>query len=155
MGDTITVTVEQKSSSLWNSRKGPQANTEITAPSATRVELQNSNCGVEVHEMQRSSTIKSSNGAIAVKDLSGKFEVDTSNGMVTVERAVGTFQIKTSNGEIQFDGELVAGGDNHFKSSNGSVDMKLQGTLSMELDTSTSNGSITTESPILTTSTAD
>ena len=100
-------------------------------------------------------TIKSSNGAIAVKDLSGKFEVDTSNGMVTVERAVGTFQIKTSNGEIQFDGELVAGGDNHFKSSNGSVDMKLQGTLSMELDTSTSNGSITTESPILTTSTAD
>ncbi len=105
--------------------------------------------------MQRSSTIKSSNRAIAVEDLSGEFEVESSNGMVTVERAVVTFLIKTSNGEIKFDGELVTGGDNHFKSSNGSVNVKLQGTPRVELDASTSNSSIATELPILTTSTAD
>jgi hypothetical protein len=83
-GDTITVTVEQKSSSFWNFNRGPQANIEITAPSATRVELQNSNSGIEVHGMQRSGTIKSSNGAIAVEDVSGQFEIETSNGEVTV-----------------------------------------------------------------------
>ena len=39
--------------------------------------------------------------------------------------------------------------------SNGSVDIKLQGTPSVELDASTGNGSITTKLPILTTSPGD
>ena len=42
-----------------------------------------------------------------------------------------------------------------MRSSNGNMDVKLQGTPSMELDASTSDGSITTELPILTTSTGD
>ena len=153
-GGTITVTVEQKSS-FWNFNRGPQANIEITAPAATRVELRNSNGSVEVHGMQRSGNIRSSNGAITVEDVSGEFEIETSKGEVTAVRAVGTFQIKTSNGEIEFDGELVAGGDNLMRSSNGSVDVKLQETPSVELDASTSNGSRTTELPILTSSTGD
>jgi len=79
-GDTITVTVEQKNSSFWNFNRGPKADIEITAPSATRVELRNSNGDVEVHGMQRSGTIRSSNGGIAVEDVSGEFEIETSNG---------------------------------------------------------------------------
>jgi len=105
--------------------------------------------------MHRSGTVHSSNGNIVLADVVGDFDVSKSNGGVTVSHATGTFDIETSNGPIEFDGEIVPGGDNRMKTNNGSVEIVLQGTPSVELDASTSNGSVPSKLPILTVSTGD
>ena len=105
--------------------------------------------------MHRSGTVHPSNGKVVLADVVGDFDVSTSNGGGTISHATGTFDIETSNGRIEFDGEIVSGGDNRMKTSNGSVEIVLQGTPSVELDASTSNGSVTTKLPILTVSAGD
>ena len=102
--------------------------------------------------MHQSGTVRTSNGKIVVEDVVGDFDISTSNVGVVIALAKGSFDVETSNGRIEFDGELVPGGDNRMATSNGSVEIKLQGTPSVKLDASTGNGSVTTKLPIRTTS---
>ena len=154
-GDTISVESKEKRRSIFNFGESPGADIEITAPSNTMVELRTSNGSVEVYGMHRSGTARTSNGKIVMEDVIGDFDVSTSNGAVTIGLASGTFDVETSNGRIKFDGELSPGGDNRMTSSNGSIEIKLQGTPSVKLDASTRNSSVTTRLPILTTSPGD
>ena len=154
-GDTVSVdakTVERRSG-IFNFGDSPGADIEITAPSNTRVELRTSNGSVEVHGMHRSGSLRTSNGSIRMEDVTGDFDISTSNGEVTIARATGTFDVQTSNGRIEFDGELVPGGNNRMATSNGSLGITLRGTPSVRIDASTVNGSVTTRLPILTSST--
>lgn len=153
-GDTIVVELEVQRRGFFFGQ-GPGADIEITAPSNTLVELRTSNGTVELYGMHRSGTLRTSNGKIVMEDVSGDFDVHTSNGSVTIAQATGTFDVETSNGRIVFNGEMVSGGNNRMKTSNGSVEVTLQGTPSVELDASTSNGSIITRLPILTTFSGD
>jgi len=154
-GDIITIEVIEKSRGIFNIVDSPGADIEITAPSSTMVELRTSNGAVEVFGMRRSGNIHTSNGKVVMQDVAGNFEISTSNGSVKITLASGTFDVETSNGRIDFDGDLVSGGDNRMRASNGSVDIKLRGTPSVKLDASTSNGSVDTRLPILTTSPGD
>ena len=154
-GDTVSVEANaiEKGFGIFNLGDSPGADIEITAPSATRIELRTSNGSVEVQGMQRSGSLRTSNGSIRVEDVKGDFDISTSNGAVTIARAVGSFDVETSNGRIEFDGELVRGGSNRMETSNGSVRVNLTGTPSVKIDASTVNGTVTTRLPILTTST--
>ena len=105
--------------------------------------------------MHVSGAVRTSNGKIVIEDVIGEFDISTSNGAVTIVRASGTFDIETSNGRIEFDGELASDDNNRMTTSNGSVEIMLQGTPSVKLDASTGNGSVTTRLPILTTSPGD
>jgi DUF4097 and DUF4098 domain-containing protein YvlB len=154
-GDSISVVARDTRSGGFHIGQSPGADIEITAPSDTNVQLRTSNGRVEVIGMHRSGTVHSSNGKIVLEDVIGDFDVSTSNGGVTVRHAIGTFDVETSNGRIEFDGEIVPGGDNRMRTSNGSVEVTLQGTPSVELDASTSNGSVSSDLPILTVSTGD
>jgi DUF4097 and DUF4098 domain-containing protein YvlB len=154
-GNTISVEATVKRRGFFNFGESPGAEIEVTAPPNTRVELRTSNGRVEVHGMHQSGTVRTSNGAIVVEDVTGDFDISTSNGGVSIARARGTFDVETSNGRIEFDGELASGGDNRMTTSNGSVEIRLQGTPSVQLDASSSNGSVTTRLPILTKSPGD
>ncbi len=156
-GDTISVEAKEKRKSfgIFNFGESPGAHIEITAPSNTRVELRTNNGRVEVYGMHVSGAVRTSNGKIVIEDVIGEFDISTSNGAVTIVRASGTFDIETSNGRIEFDGELASDDNNRMTTSNGSVEIMLQGTPSVKLDASTGNGSVTTRLPILTTSPGD
>ena len=99
--------------------------------------------------------MRTSNGKIVLDKISGDFNIVTSNGGVAITQASGSFNVETKNGRIKFEGKLASGGSNKMTTSNGSVEIKLQGTPSVKLDASTSNGSINTEYPILTSSPGD
>ncbi len=148
-GDTITVTARVEDQSIFNFGDSPGADIEVTAPPNTRVELRTSNGSVYVYGMTRSGTVSSSNGKIVMQDTSGEFEVTTSNGSVEIARASGTFAVRTTNGRIKFDGEIVPGGKNRMTTSNGSVDIRLDGSPSVVVDASTQNGSVSTDLPVL------
>ena len=154
-GNTIRIDAKEQGLGIFNFGGSPGADIDITAPSDTRVELRTSNGRVEVHGMQQSGTVRTSNGKIVMEDVTGDFDISTSNGAVTISLASGTFDAKTTNGRIEFDGELAAGGTNRMATVNGSVEITLQGTPSVQLDASTVNGSVTTRIPILTTSPGD
>lgn len=156
-GDTINVTAKTDGGGIFNFGQSAAADIEITTPANTSIELQTGNGSVEVHGIQQSgalgkSTVRTSNGKIVLEKVSGDFDIETSNGGVSITGAIGSFNVQTSNGAITFDGELASGGSNTMRTSNGNLEIKLQGTPSLELDGSTSNGSISTEHPILTSS---
>ena len=154
-GQTISVVAREKDHGLFDFGVSSGADIEITAPSDTRVELQTSNGEVEVYGMHRSGAVRTSNGEITVEDVAGKFDISTTNGSVTIGLASGTFDVGTVNGRIKFDGELAPGGDNRMTTVNGSVQIKLHGTPSVELDAASVNGSVTSGFPILVTSSGD
>ena len=146
-GDTVTIDAKSKRSGIFNFGDSPEADIVITAPSNTRVELRTGNGAIEVNGMRQSGTARTSNGGVTLTNVTGEFDVSTSNGAVDITQSKGTFDIKTSNGKIEFDGEIT-GGSNRMTTSNGSIDVKLQGTPSIKLDASTSNGSVVSSIPI-------
>ena len=154
-GNTIRVEADEKDSGIFNFGESPGADIEITAPSNTRVELRTINGSVEVYGMHQSGTVRTTNGSILMDDVTGKFNVSTTSGTVAIRQASGTFDVKNINGRIEFDGEVGPGGNNRMTTVNGSVEIKLQGTPSVEIDASTRNGFVTTRLPILTTSPGD
>jgi DUF4097 and DUF4098 domain-containing protein YvlB len=154
-GDVITVTAETSSGGLFNFGESGGVDIEITTPPNTSINIKNSNGTISVVGIKQSGSVRTSNGKVVMEGVYGDFDISTSNGSVTITQAAGSFNIKTSNGRITFDGELISGGDNKMTTSNGSVEIKLQGTPSLEFDGSTSNGSVSTEYPILTSYTED
>ncbi len=173
-GDTVTVKAKKKGGfRLFSFGQGPAADIEVSAPPATMVEVRTSNGSSELRGIQESGSLYTSNGKVVMENVSGDFDIRTSNGSVTltavegnltvessngaivVRDGKGTFDIKTSNGRIEFSGELTPGGDNTMRTSNGSVTVSLLGEASVELDASSSNGSVTSKLPILTTGTLD
>ena len=149
--DSITITAEanEEPFKLFNFGGSPGADIEITAPAATRIELQTSNGGVEVHGITGSGTVQTSHGAVSMNGVIGDFVVFTSHGAVKIADAKGTFEIETSYGRIEFDGELAAGGHNRMETSNGGVEVKLRGVPSVKIDASTRNGTVETGLPIV------
>ncbi len=155
VGDLISLRAKIDNGGIFSFGESPGANIEITTPSNTAVELRSSNGSVEVYGIQQSGTLRTSNGKIVLDNVFGDFDIVTSNGGVSITRAIGSFNVKTTNGRIDFDGELLPGGDNKMTTSNGRVEITLQGTPSIKLDGSTSNGSIDTDHPILVSSPGD
>jgi hypothetical protein len=132
-GDTVRV--EARVSSVWGWGFGTDAGAEITVtlPADANVDLRTSNGGIEVVDIQNSGKLRTSNGRISLENVKGEFEVSTSNG------------------DIDFRGEMTAGGMNRLTTSNGSMEVTLLGEPSVKLDATTSNGEIICRLPIVAT----
>jgi Putative adhesin len=130
-----TVRVEARVSSGWGWGFGTDAGAEITVtlPADANVDLHTSNGSIEVVDIQNSGKLRTSNGRISLENVKGEFEVSTSNG------------------DIDFRGEMTAGGMNQLTTSNGSVEVTLLGEPSVKLDATTSNGEIICRLPIVAT----
>lgn len=140
-GNSVQVSASQNRSTTG---RGPTANMTITAPASAILVLRTSNGSMEVRNFDAGGTLRTSNGRITVDGMSGDLEAITSNGAIEVTGHSGSVELETSNGPVRFDGELVAGSQNGMKTSNGSVTVALQGEPSLRLDTSTSNGAVST-----------
>ncbi len=135
-GDTVRV--EARVSSGWGWGFGtdaPGAEITVTVPADTNVDLRTSNGGIEVVDIQNSGKLWTANGRISLENVKGEFEVNTSNG------------------DIDFRGEMTAGGMNRLTTSNGRVEVTLLGEPSVKLDATTSNGEIICKLPIVATET--
>jgi hypothetical protein len=155
VGDVITIISEADNGGFLNFGPSPGADIEITTPANTEIEILIKNGPVEVYGIQRDGSVRTFNGPVVLDDVSGNFNIVTSNRAVTITQATGSFNVETGTGRITFDGELTSGGDNKMTTSNGSVEIKLQGTPSVKFDGSISDGSISTEFPTLTSSLGD
>jgi hypothetical protein len=171
-GDTITADIDIENA-WWFFGGSPSVDLIITAPPETNLELFSSNGSIEISGMEGVGNFETSNGRIALENVKGDYEAKTSNGRIEVDTMEGNallrtsngklelrdvkgeFDVQTSNGSIRFLGELIAGGNNRLVTSNGDVDVELQGTPNVSLDAETSNGKVTSELPITATSTGD
>ncbi|EAZ79674.1 DUF4097 family beta strand repeat-containing protein [Algoriphagus machipongonensis] len=120
-GNTISVKVKKKSSSIW--RRGNNLNLSFKVQVPTDI----------------SSDFQSSGGSISMSGLAGDQRIATSGGSIRIENASGTVVSKSSGGSFSlndFDGEV------DIQTSGGSV--KIDG-LEGELKINTSGGSVTLE----------
>ncbi len=148
-GSGINVSANRKGSTTGRS---PSVSVEITAPSSSVLVLRTSNGAIEVRGIETGGTLRTSNGRVTVVGGNGNLRADTSNGTIDVSDFTGSVELETSNGAVRFAGELVAGSENEMTSSNGSVNVNLDDDPSVKLDASTSNGSVSSDFPIVVTS---
>jgi DUF4097 and DUF4098 domain-containing protein YvlB len=160
-GDTIKV--DAKTQDAWWHRERSRVELTITAPTRSRMTLETTNGAIEVRSIDGSGRFETSNGMIVLSNVTGDFDGSTSNGSIEVNglegsvtlfssngraelRGVeGEVHIESSNGGVSFRGEMSAGGTNWLVTSNGDVNVELLGVPSVDLDASTSNGSVTSE----------
>ncbi len=154
-GDSIVVETNEQGGSILGFGRNPSVEIEVTTPADSWIDLELSNGDMRVEGMHRSGVIEGVNGKVVLVNVVGEFEVSTVNGSVTISEAIGEFSVRTINGRIEFDGDLRPGGDNRMTTGNGQIRLNLRGQASLTLDASTSNGTVTTSLPILTTSSGD
>lgn len=118
------------------------------------LEARTSNSGVELTDVEGPVVLQTSNGGIRVRDVRGALEAVTSNGAINASlREVEPgkpLRLQTSNGsvELALDGlrnnELVA------TTSNASITVRLPAGVSAQVKAQTSNASITTDFDVTT-----
>jgi uncharacterized lipoprotein NlpE involved in copper resistance len=139
--DTIRITAKRVGAwKLGNS----EASVHLTVPPASQLELTTSNGSLTSHEITGTHKVRTSNGAINVTGGEGELTAETSNGDITLNARSAVVNARTSNGKINFKGSL-ASGDHLFQSSNGKIEITLPNDAAFVIDTSTSNGSVTTD----------
>ncbi len=161
--------IELKRRSSFEARIGQRgAHMEVQVPAGSTVEVDASNGPVrvvgsfEVGRVKASNgpvevtggrgalTIEGSNGSIAVDRHEGPLSVRGSNGPLRIEgQRGGAVQLATSNGLIRYSGAIDAGTDNSMESSNGPIEVVVDGTASFALDATTSNSGITSRFAVL------
>ena len=68
---------------------------------------------------------------------------------VTIQESAELITAVPDNGSVQYGVEFESAGVNRFKTSNGSVKVRLRGELSLKLEASTSNGSAQCSQPLV------
>ncbi len=110
--------------------------------------LETANGAIDLRDLVGVVSADTANGAIDVDSFSGVLNLHTSNGEIDMEDVQATVDAYTSNGRIQFSGELV--GDTHrFRTSNGTIEVRVPATSSITFVASTNMGSIRTSLPLI------
>ena len=123
-------------------------------PARATIIARTSNGAIVVDGISGNGELDSSNGSISVNDVEGEYISSTSNGSVNMSNISGQFEAHSSNGNIVFSGSFDAHSDNRFTISSGSITVEFQDDPNIEIDAQTSNGTVETELPILTTATS-
>ena len=96
--------------------------------------------------------VQTVNGSIHVNGVNGKHEFDTTNGKIELTRCAGSVEASTTNGGISAELLQVAKGQPlEFETTNGRIKLTLPSNLAVDLDASTTNGSIESDLPVATT----
>jgi DUF4097 and DUF4098 domain-containing protein YvlB len=126
--------------------------------------------GLEIH-MPRSAkiSVQSSDGAVSARNLEGEMDFTSGDGRLDLEDVDGSLRLHTSDGEARVtgrfdllnartsDGRLEVEARQgsqlreawEIRSSDGSVNLKVPGDLAADVELHTSDGSITTNIPIV------
>ncbi len=109
-------------------------------------EISTSNGGIRVEDVEGRTRLQTSNGSVKTLRVRGDVDVHTSNGAVEAEEISGSLEAATSNGAIR--ARLAGYGQPvHLKTSNGGVELNLDGRNAGDVRATTSNGAITLRMP--------
>ncbi len=147
-GNTVTV-VAKRVGAGFHFGRSPGAKIQLVVPAHAVIKAHTSNGPITITGVIGSGDLDTSNGKITITDVDGNFDSSTSNGSVEMSNVSGQYNAESSNGKIRFSGSFTAGSDNRFKTSNGSIDVMFQGDPNVELDASTSNGTVESGRSIL------
>lgn len=110
--------------------------------------LRTTNGGIRVARLKGNVEAQTTNGAIEAQDLHGNANLRTTNGPVRADATGGSFEAVTSNGRIEVRlNDPQSSGPVHLRSSNGHIELTLDGTELPDVHASTSNSSILLRMP--------
>jgi len=105
--------------------------------------LRTSNGGIRAVRMKGNLEAQTSNGNIDTEDCRGNASLHTSNGSVRADAAGGSFEANTSNGRIVARlSDLDSSSPVRVRSSNGHIELSLEGKQLPEVRAATSNSFI-------------
>jgi DUF4097 and DUF4098 domain-containing protein YvlB len=93
------------------------------------------------------------NGTVTASNVNGVLRFSTTNGRINVERCAGELEASTTNGGIAAELlTVVPGRPVRLSTTNGRITVALPRTIAARVDAGTSNGSINSDIPVLTSS---
>jgi DUF4097 and DUF4098 domain-containing protein YvlB len=105
--------------------------------------LHTSNGGIRISRVRGEVEARTSNGTIEAQDVDGNVNLHTSNGGIRADASHGSFEATTSNGSINARlSDSAASWPVRAESSNGHIELTLEGKQLPEVRASTSNSSI-------------
>lgn len=148
---------------------GRSADVDVILPPEASLTLTSSNGWIEATNVKGTVHARTSNGQIVTR-AGHDLDLETSNGTITMSQPAGTLtahtsnaaidilnadsvvaDVESSNGPLSFSGSLRAG-DQSFRTSNGSLDLRLPPGQGFSLAAHTTNGAVRTDFPGLTVS---
>ncbi|MDH5482050.1 MAG: DUF4097 family beta strand repeat-containing protein [Candidatus Bathyarchaeota archaeon] len=144
-GNVVTVTCRMKAG-LWKWTSyifgaGPRANILVSVPAEADLDLENRAGRLKVAGVKGTLTAESSAGAVNMLDCEGTVEARTKAGSIDLENVSGTITARSSAGSIRFAG-ILSKSESGFKTSLGSIDLKLLSEPDLTVQASTNLGSI-------------
>ncbi len=110
--------------------------------------LHTSNGSVKVTALNGSLDASTSNGRLELQDINGGMILKTSNGGISATNVKGSFEASTSNGAIRARlSQVPAATPVRASSSNGAIELTLDGYSNNDVRVTTSNSSITLNLP--------
>ena len=103
---------------------------------------------IHIREVTGDAHIATSGGPIEVEELEGTLKAHTSGGGIRINRVSGYVEAKTSGGPIHavYSPGNLHGGD--LDTSGGSIEVSIDRSANLNLDASTSGGSVTSDLPV-------
>ncbi len=97
--------------------------------------------------------VETVNGPVTASNVNGVLRFSTVNGRINIERCAGELEASTTNGGIAAELlTVVPGRPVTLSTTNGRITVSLPRTIAARLDAGTSNGSINSDIPVLTSS---
>ena len=109
---------------------------------------------IRLHEVTGDAHVGTSGGPIDAEAVDGNLHAHTSGGGIRIERVSGYVEAKTSGGSIHatYSPGNVHGGV--LETSGGSIELAIDRSANLNLDASTSGGSVSSEIPVHSTATS-
>ena len=93
--------------------------------------------------------IQTTNGGVNVEEIEGRVRIESTNGKIVVRSLDGVARCKTTNGSIKVDFNTLLNDEVlSFKTTNGSIKLYLPSDFSAEVDLKTTNGRINSDFPL-------
>jgi hypothetical protein len=113
-----------------------------------RLDAATSGGPIRLREITGDTRLGTSGGPIEVASLEGSLDAHTSGGPIHVDRVTGSVEARTSGGPITVN---FGRGNSHggwLETSGGPITVAVERTANLEIDASTSGGSVVTDLPV-------
>ncbi|MEM7582913.1 MAG: DUF4097 family beta strand repeat-containing protein [Acidobacteriota bacterium] len=119
---------------------------EITIPADAELEARSQNGAIKVRNLGGPAVLDTQNGSITADGVKGSLILESSNGAITARDVAGAVQAETTNGRISAD--IVSSAlaeDVSLKTSNGSVELRIDPGVAASVYARTRNGSVSSD----------
>jgi hypothetical protein len=163
----VRIEVRKRSAMPWP--KSLEVRMEVQVPTKTNLDIRTGGGDIKVSHLEGDTTLETSGGDVGVRNLAGNLTARTSGGDIELRDLTGDVNVKTSGGDITLQnahGRIEAhtsGGDvtaelargnakgGEIETSGGDIELRLDPTVSLDLDASTSSGEVSSTLPLKTT----